>query len=254
MTVDSVTLGDLDTEVHVWLARPDDITSAQQLEDGFQLLSEEERSRCERFHFDVHRKLYLVSHALVRTTLSRYVGIAATEWKFSTGEFGRPEISPANDSNRLRFNLSHTEGLAALVVCLNDDCGVDVERTQRVKDLHGVARRVFTPREREDLERREGDSLHGRFSDYWTLKEAYMKARGLGFQLPPNTFSIQLPERGHAPVRLDLPNGFDDRSDHWQLSLHSLSHWKNEIYRLAVALRRGDSAPRSIVIRHVTPY
>jgi 4'-phosphopantetheinyl transferase len=250
---DSVTLDDLDTEVHVWLARPGDITDSEQLENYFQLLSEDEQERCKRFHFEVHRKLYLVSHALVRTRLSRYLDVAPEDWRFSEGEFGRPEISTQNHAAGIRFNLSHTEGLAALVVCLDDDCGVDVERLSRVKDLPGVAKRVYTPPELKDLNRRAGDSLQGRFTDYWTLKEAYMKARGMGFQLPPNTFSIRLPDACHSPARLEVSDGFDDDPDHWQLSLHSLSHWEPPAYRLAVALRRGDGAARRTIIRHVTP-
>jgi 4'-phosphopantetheinyl transferase len=249
----AATHSDLDTEVHVWLARPDDITDVKRLDSYVRMLSEGERKRHERFHFDVHRKLYLVSHALVRTALSRYADTSANQWRFSKGEFGRPEISTENGTPRLRFNLSHTEGLAALVICLDDDCGLDVERLNRVKDLHGVAKRVFTPRELEDLSRRTGDSLQGRFTDYWTLKEAYMKARGMGFQLPPHTFSIRLPEMGHAPATLELPAGFDDRSDRWRLSLHPLSHWESPAYRLAIALRRGDAAPRRIAIRQVVP-
>ena len=72
MAADSATLSDLDTEVHVWLARPDDIHDTKQLETYLRLLSEAERKRRERFHFDVHRKLYLVSHALVRKSASRW--------------------------------------------------------------------------------------------------------------------------------------------------------------------------------------
>jgi 4'-phosphopantetheinyl transferase len=136
---------------------------------------------------------------------------------------------------------------------LNDDCGVDVERMNRVKDLAGVARRVYTPRELEDLDGRTGNSLEARFTEYWTLKEAYMKARGMGFQLPPHTFSIQLPNAGLAPASLEFPDGFDDRSDQWQLSLHALSHWVKPAYRLAIALRREGRVPRRIVIRQVIP-
>ena len=246
-------LSHLDTEAHVWLVRPDDIRDSKQLNAYLELLSDDERERYERFHFAVHRKLYLVSHALVRTTLSRYADISASKWKFSTGEFGRPEISMASKAPRLRFNLSHTEGLAACVVCLDLDCGLDVERLHRVRDLDGVARRVFTPHELEDLRGRSGNSLQGRFTDYWTLKEAYMKARGKGFQLPPQTFSIRLTKCGEDRARLEFPTGFDDRADQWQLALYPLSHWEKNPYRLGVALRKDAAGTRRIVIRQTIP-
>ncbi len=254
MTADSVTLSDLEAEAHVWLARPGDITGPEPLDSYVQLLSADEQERHKRFHFDIHRKLYLVSHALVRTTLSRYADVAAGDWIFSEGEFGRPEVSTACDAPPLRFNLSHTEGLAACIVCLDSDCGVDVERLNRVKDLAGVAKRVLTPPELEDLLGRSGDSLEGRFVDYWTLKEAYMKARGKGFQLPPRTFTIRLADCDEPRASLEFPEGFDDEADNWQMELSALPQWDNPSYRLGVAVRRNRAEDRRVVVRHVVPH
>lgn len=252
MAHDPVALTDLKTEAHVWLARPRDIEDSQQLDEYRDLLSEAERDRHERFHFEVHRKLFLVSHALLRISLSRYAEVSPENWRFSEGEFGRPEVSGPAGVPALRFNLSHTEGLAACVVCLDIDCGVDVERMNRVKDLDGVARRVFTSPEREDLQKRDGDSLQGRFADYWTLKEAYMKARGKGFQLPPHTFTMRIEDCDEPRVRLDVPPDFDDQPRDWQLAVYPLSQWQMPEYRLGVALRTGTSGSRRIVVRETS--
>jgi 4'-phosphopantetheinyl transferase len=253
------TLAALETEAHVFLARPDDI-----LDDGegvrdakgerefdryLELLSQLERDRQARFRFAEHRKLFLVSHVLVRTTLSRYADVAPDQWQFSQGEFGRPEVSGPEEALRLRFNLSHTEGLAACVICRDIDCGVDVERMNRVKDLGGVARRVLTASERDDLSRREGDSLGGRFTEYWTLKEAYMKARGKGFQLPPHTFTIRIGEGDEPELKLELTPECDDRAEEWQLALCRLPPAQKPGYRLGLALRTGSAGPRRIIVR-----
>lgn len=253
MTENSVDLSDLESEAHVWLTRPDDVIDPQQQARWLDLLSKAERTRHGRFHFEVHRNLFLVSHALVRTSLSRYADIPARDWQFCEGEFGRPEISAAGGAPGLRFNLSHTEGLAACVVCRDIDCGVDVERLNRVKDLDGVAKRVFTFAEREDLRGRKGDSLQGRFSDYWTLKEAYMKARGKGFQLPPHSFSIRLGDCAETEAQLVVPPDFDDQPDEWQLAVYPISPGHKPEHRLGVALRTGVGARRRIVIRETVP-
>lgn len=253
MSENSVALADLETEAHVWLARPDNVLDAQQRTRYLDLLSEAERIRHERFHFEIHRNLFLVSHALLRTSLSRYADVSPEDWQFSEGEFGRPEISAGDGAPVLRFNLSHTEGLAACLVCREIDCGVDVERLNRVKDLDGVARRVFTTAERDDLRSREGDSLQGRFTDYWTLKEAYMKARGKGFQLPPQSFAIRLEECPESVPQLVVPPDFDDRPDEWQLALYPISPGQKPEYRLGVALRTGVGASRRIVVRETVP-
>ncbi len=256
MTEPAVSIEDLEREVHVWLAHPKEIDDANRLDRYLDLLSEGERARHARFRFDVHRKLYLVSHALVRTTLSRYAAVRPNAWRFEEGEHGRPEIAAEHSDSRLRFNLSHTENLAACVVCLDRDCGVDVERVGRVKNLEGVARRVFTAPELADLEEREGDDLQGRFTDYWTLKEAYMKARGMGFQLPPDTFTVRLRDssarRGHD-VRLALAPDFGDRAQDWQLHLRAIRPADKPNYRLGLAIRTGGEAPLRVVVREIVP-
>ncbi|MGB5426993.1 MAG: hypothetical protein WBN95_09395, partial [Gammaproteobacteria bacterium] len=56
----------LQQEVHVWLARPDDVTDADKLQQYQSLLSAGERERYRRFHFDRDRHHYLVAHALLR--------------------------------------------------------------------------------------------------------------------------------------------------------------------------------------------
>ncbi len=238
----------LEREVHVYLARPEEIGAAR-LSTYPPVLSEGERARHTRFHFEVHRRLFLVSHVLVRTTLSHYVSRSPATWEFEEGEHGRPEIAPAQNAAGLRFNLSHTENLAAMVVCKERDCGVDVERMHRVKDLDGVARKVFTDTERADLAGREGDDLQGRFTDYWTLKEAYMKARGKGFQLPPETFEMQIDPTHAERARLVVDDEFDDRGADWQFELRALEFGDAPDYRLGVAVRNASAPERELVIR-----
>jgi 4'-phosphopantetheinyl transferase len=241
-------IDELEREVHVYLVRPEEIAAAR-LASYPSLLSEAERARHQRFHFEVHRKLYLVSHVLVRTTLSRYVEHDPASWRFEEGEFGRPEIASEQNAAGLRFNLSHTENLAACVVARQRDCGVDVERLHRVRDLDGVARRVFTGPELEDLKGREGDDLQGRFTDYWTLKEAYMKARGKGFQLPPETFTMQIDTASNESARLEVGDDFDDHGSDWQFDLRRLEYDDPPAYRLGVALRTSEQGARPLVIR-----
>jgi 4'-phosphopantetheinyl transferase len=249
-------LDDLAGEVHVYLSWMDEATAPALLERYREILSAPERERQARFHFERHRHLYLVSHALVRTSLAHYVDAKASELTFVEGEFGRPEIAPAHDFPKLRFNLSHTEGLAACVVCLESDCGVDVEQMNRVKDLDGVARRVYTEPELADLRSLKGDLREGRFTDYWTLKEAYMKARGKGFQLPPHTFTVQLSRETPPTPQFSFAPGFDDDANDWQLALRSLHReidGATANYRLAVAVRSGAFASREVVVRTVVP-
>jgi 4'-phosphopantetheinyl transferase len=233
----------LDDEIHVWLARPDEITDPDRVAFFRSLLNEEELRREARFVTPRLRHLFLVSHALVRISLSRYAPVDPRSWDFCEAEFGRPEIDEPKLRPPLRFNLSHTMGLVACLVCGDFEAGVDVERVARVKDLEGVSRRVYSQPEIADIMALEGDEREGRFSDFWVLKEAYIKARGMGFQLPLRDITFRIEDR--EKPGLAFAPGFDDEAREWQLQLDCVG----ARYRLGVAARMGEDPRRKIMIR-----
>ncbi len=218
--------------VHVWLVAPEQITDPRLLDQYGQLLNQEEQSRRARFKFARHRHEFLVSRALVRTTLSRYVPAPPKSWEFATNSYGRPEIVAPLGPRTLRFNLSHTRGLAAVAVCWEHDLGVDVETTERSNATTAIARRFFSPAEVADLEQLALDEQRRTFFHYWTLKEAYIKARGMGLAIPLEHFSFKL--SAHEPVRISFAAALQDDPCQWQFEQFS----PTPQHRLAIALRR----------------
>src|SRR6516225_1536369 len=144
------------------------------------LLSEDEKARMDRFRFDRDRRLFLLSHGLLRMTLSLYARVEPHAWQFRTGEHGRPEI--AEPFSRLRFNISHTRGLAACAIVLDSDIGFDVEETSKDVPIDNLES-FFSAREAEALRSTPSEGHRERFFTYWTLKEAYIKARGVGLSI-----------------------------------------------------------------------
>ena len=104
--------------VYVWYAIPDAVTDRDLLRRYEALLCADERAQWERIRPAAVRHTYLVAHALVRVTLSRYANVEPRAWTFVRNEYGRPEIAGAHSSARLRFSLSHTTGAAACGVVL----------------------------------------------------------------------------------------------------------------------------------------
>src|SRR3989440_6927232 len=115
-------------EIHIWLTFYDEV-SDERLHSAYrELLSDAEKKQEPRFYFARDRRRYLVTRALVRTVLSRYVSIHPREWIFSTNAYGRPEIVNAQvRDGSLSFNISHTHSLIVLGVTRNRALGVDVE-------------------------------------------------------------------------------------------------------------------------------
>ncbi len=153
-------------------------------------LSAEERERASRFRFPRDRDLFAYAHIFLRTTLARYTGAAPGNLRFETGKHGRPELV----NRAIRFNLSHTLGMVACVVTETDDCGVDVEGQDRTVDPAQLARMVLAPDEIQQLSGISGDNERRRwFLRVWTLKEAYLKAKGIGLGQAPHEFAIACP-------------------------------------------------------------
>lgn len=201
----------LPTDVVLAIARPAESANREQYAALLALLSDDERARLVRFRCERDRLLFLVAHALLRITLSRHSNVAPDVWRFCTGSHGRPEI--AHPVSRLRFSLSHTPGLAACAVILDHDIGVDVEDLSRGAAID-VAERFFSPREVRDLLETSIASRPHRFLECWTLKEAYVKARGLGLSLPLDRFSVYNSSRGEWRISFEPPLN-DDPARWW---------------------------------------
>jgi 4'-phosphopantetheinyl transferase len=176
------------TELHLWLC-----SMAAVGEDRLgrypALLDANDRRWVERLTRPAYRREQLVSRALLRTVLARYLEAPPEALRFRRTERGRPELL---GESGLRFSLSHTAGLVACAVSAGGDVGVDVERLRPADLSATVGRRYFSAAERERLDALPAELRPGEFISYWVLKEAYTKARGVGLSLGLSSFTVRL--------------------------------------------------------------
>lgn len=225
-------------EVHLWQCRCDAIDEPMLLQCYRALLSPEEAQQQLRFRAARDQHRYLLARALLRTSLSCYGARPPDHWRFQKGSHGKPEIT--NGSDLLRFNLSHSGDRVVCAIALQHDIGVDVEWLSRSNDVLAIAKRYFSEREVERLFTLPEARQRDRFFDYWTLKEAYIKARGEGISLGLGNFSFSL--QGDDIAIECAPELADDPAN-WQFRL-----WRDDPdYRIALALR--NSATPLIVRR-----
>jgi 4'-phosphopantetheinyl transferase len=234
-----------DGEVHLSYAA-DDVRDERLLAIYRSLLTPEERLRHERFRFERDQRQYLVARALVRWVLSQHAGVAPEEFVFGTNAWGKPEIRKP-DGLPLRFNVAHTRGMVACIAALAHDVGVDVEETTRLTEPLEIARRFFSTAEVEELSALPAHRQRERFFDYWTLKEAYIKGRGMGLSIPLSKFTIKLDDMSD-PTVIVHPD-WDDGA-RWQLRLIPLT----ARHRLASAICLGDGPPLALTLHSVTPF
>jgi 4'-phosphopantetheinyl transferase len=211
-------------QVDVWLVAPDEI-GADRLRSYETLLDERERERWQRFGMPKSRLIHLVARALLRTTLSLYADVAPADWRFETNDYGRPYIAAPDIDQDLRFNLSHTDELVALAIAEGCEIGIDVETLDRQLDTAQIAPTVFEASELSAFQSAPQHQRHDVFFAFWTLKEAYIKARGMGVSLPLDGFAFDLC-RPHPRI------GFNDRCP------DDASRWQ---------FRRFDAAPEHVI-------
>jgi 4'-phosphopantetheinyl transferase len=233
--------------VDVWYVLLDDPADAAHFDGYLTLLSTAEREVQQRFRSPHRRMQYVVARALVRTVLSGYVDVDPRAWSFRTNAYGRPQIAEPRSARGLRFSLAHTHGLVACAVTRGGPIGIDVENLTRSAPAMAIAERFFAPAEAATLRALSPADRHRRFLEYWTLKEAYAKARGFGVTLPFDSFAFDL-----QPVR---PIALA-----WDTSLprHHSRRWQFDLVRpsaehvLALAARPCHDLPIEVRLRSVS--
>jgi 4'-phosphopantetheinyl transferase len=193
-----------------YLPLPDPLPAGQ-LAKWLELLSADERQRAERFGGEADRICYVAAHALLREALSLRADVPPERWAFRNGPHGKPEISGAEESLGLAVSLSHTKGFAVCAVADRGQVGVDVEHARRKPPLR-ISETCFAPAERRALDGLPESDRPGRFFEYWTLKEALLKAIGLGLTYPLDRLSFELGAEG---PRIHLPEDLGEASEDW---------------------------------------
>ena len=233
-------------EVHVWHAAPEQIAQPERLAWCESLLSDDERVRWRRFVWPNDALHYLAANVLVRTALSQYAYVAPEAWRFEANEFGRPQIAEPAAARDLQFNLSHTPGLVACGIAWRREIGVDAENLERANLSLGVADRYFSPPEVAELKSLPPARQPERFFEYWTLKESYIKARGVGMSLPLDRFTIRL--RPDQPIAISFAPPLIDAPASWQFEQFR----PTTKHVLAVAVRRQPEEKVRIICREMS--
>ena len=209
-------------------------------------MTPDEEERCGRFHFERDRQLFIATRALARTALSSYFPVAPGDWRFATGEHGKPFIAAPILTPRLHFNLAHTHGLIVCVVsAAHDLIGVDTEMLEGGRDIFGEAERYFSSSERGALRACPTSKQPRLFLAYWTLKESFAKARGEGLGLPLDRSSFHF--EGDA-IRIALDPSLSEDAACWRFAL--LDAPPHHI--IAVAVKTGGT-PLILRIKHTVP-
>jgi 4'-phosphopantetheinyl transferase len=216
----------------VWWLRESDVDAFGAAVGVEAVLAEEEQARCGRLKQAGARRRYLGARLISRCALSRYVDVPPAHWEFRKGEFGRPEI--LGESDGLDFNITHTDGMIAVVVARGRMCGLDVEHRPIRPEAARLAPKVLAPPELAFVRMLPGELRRCLFADMWVAKEAYTKALGMGLCRPFDSFGTRRKDDG--TLELVDPTLPEDERTRWQM----------EVFRIADGIAAGVAIQRKV--------
>lgn len=207
-------------DIKIWYALPESLNDSRLLERFCSWFSPSELHVCKSYRFKKDQHTYLIAHALLRAALSRCCDVHPARWTFHKNAYQKPYISEPTNTRHLHFNISHTEGMVAAAITRIGSIGVDVESLSRETIENGVAQEVLSEVEYRDYMQQTGTAQHTRLLQYWTLKEAYVKATGRGITAGLKNHAFDLSEQLDPKIRFLEPNeNLESDWKFWQYGL-----------------------------------
>ncbi len=142
-----------------------------------------ERERAQRFKVAAAERRFVLARTLLRRALGEHLDVAPSALIFGIGEHGKPHLRQPEPPPVFGFNLSHS-GEVVVLVTATGEIGVDVEERRTVPAAERLARRFFSPAERDFILALDDPDRDRAFLRIWTQKEAWLKAIGLGMGMP----------------------------------------------------------------------
>ena len=175
-------------QAHVWLGELD--VPPGKLQELRAVLHPDELARADRLLQAHHRVYSAAARGCLRTLLGRYLGVAPQSVEFQFNSFGKPSLAGAIAAGGLRFNVSHSHGLALFAFARGRELGVDIEKIRPDFATAEIAGRFFSAAESAHLRSLAPEQQPRAFFECWTRKEAYIKARGDGLSRRLDTFEV----------------------------------------------------------------
>jgi 4'-phosphopantetheinyl transferase len=197
-------------EAHVWAVPLAEGESTHF--DILAILTPEERARADEFRFERPRRQFIVTRAVLRTLLSQHLLEQPQDVALTFEGLGKPQLASKYASANLRFNVSHSGGLALIVLNLGIDSGIDVEQFRHIGHLEQIARRFFHPAEVDAVLAAAPDAA---FLRCWTAKEAVLKAYGTGIAGSLDAFQVPLADSFEGWIDLSGMQKFQQGSQCW---------------------------------------
>jgi 4'-phosphopantetheinyl transferase len=151
-------------------------------------VSESERRRAGRFRRGTDRRRYLAAHTALRSLLASRLHAHPAQLTFAQNPFGKPFLQ----GYALQFSLSLSGDRALIGVCASSEIGVDIEAVAANSDHEAIAEAHFSPAELRWMQGAAEPERCRRFYRLWVIREALLKALGIGLSGQSTDLGIEI--------------------------------------------------------------
>jgi 4'-phosphopantetheinyl transferase len=154
-------------------------------------LSHPEQERARLFLDPVHRRRFVLRRWILRCLLGGKLNAAPESLIFRTNAFGKPMWSAPFDRADVFFSASHSGDMALIAIGMaGSPFGIDVEQIRPFDDADQIVARFFSPVEQQEYRTLDPADRQDAFWRVWTVKEAFIKALGVGLSFPLDHFDV----------------------------------------------------------------
>ncbi len=233
-------------EIHFFYTCLDGIIDKTLLQRYRAVINEKEGAKVDRYVFEKDKRCCLVTRALQRFVLSLFTKKACKNFEFVDNEFGKPFLKPGTLNPPIEFNLSHSGNLTGCALTLDREIGMDIENIIRKIDL-AIAHRFFSKAESDYLKNIPVKHVSEVFFDFWTLKESYIKAKGMGLSIGLDKFTFKLDQE---KIGVDFDESLQEVSNQWRFVKFS----PLENYKVAISIRANPDTHLKLHIYNCIPF
>ncbi len=162
-------------EIDVWHSELN--TDNAQSSQDWRVLDSHEKIQAEKFSNLLLQQRYVAAHGRLRDILAQYLPQSPANIHIKKAALGKPYLA---DYPELAFNLSHTGNSMAVAVAKNCQIGIDIEQCKHRTSLAALVHKCFSDEEATHWQQLPEAEQQRAFYQFWTRKEAFVKATGLG--------------------------------------------------------------------------
>ena len=203
-------------ELHIWRTKISENT--KYLNDYWSLLTQYEQIQAKSFYFIKDRNRYIVTRAILRKLLKGYLGsVQSKNILFEQTKYGKPYLHHSMNITNIKFNLSHSNDCIVYVFSKNIDVGIDIEYINKDLIIDDIVEHCCSNQEQIELQKLFNDNKYAYFYKLWVIKEALVKAMGLGLSFDLRQMHINFAEN----KLINAINVIDSSKLCWTLDMFS---------------------------------